>query len=732
VRQTSKFSRLIIPLLVVITLGLVLAVSAFYTVRYIEHQDIKTKFALDTQNRFNAIKREIAINMEVLQSLRSFYLSSEEVTREEFSKFTIPQIIDHPSIQALEWIPNIPDSKRHAYVRAAQNESYPNFQITQLGSQGKMEIARKREEYFPVYFIEPYIGNEMALGYDLASNPIRLEALRKSRNSGEVIASERITLVQEKEDQSSFIVFVPIYRKHELLATVEDRNKNLVGFVIGVFRIGKIVEHALSYLDPSGIDITLLDQTTSSDKQLLYSYLSRSNNRINKNENKNGLIFNQTINVADRKWSVIAKPASIYFAPMKDWHAWSASIGVMIMALLIAFYIKNNAELVSKLSNEITERKNAVEKYRLLVESTSAITWEVDIASLQFTYVSPQAANILGYPPDMWKDFDFWASLIYPPDREKAVNYCQTSTARGEDHEFEYRAVASDGRIVWIRDIVSVVKENDKPVALRGFLLDVTKRMEAELEREHLLAKLNHLNKELEQVLYITSHDLRSPLVNVQGFSEELDISLKALMDVLNKIDVPLNLQEEITQITKDDIPESLEFIKNSIAKMELLLTGLLKLSRTDRIELNLEETDMNEMMADIMNNYEFILKDSGVKIEVSELPKCTADRTLLNQVFSNLLDNAFKFLDQKRSGVIKVSGGKEGNHSVYCVEDNGIGIASDYQGKIFDIFHQLEPEKIQGEGLGLTIVKKIIRKHSGKVWVESEFGKGSKFYVSL
>jgi signal transduction histidine kinase len=100
--------------------------------------------------------------------------------------------------------------------------------------------------------------------------------------------------------------------------------------------------------------------------------------------------------------------------------------------------------------------------------------------------------------------------------------------------------------------------------------------------------------------------------------------------------------------------------------------------------------------------------------------------------LFSNLIENALKYLDSERSGVINVSGRKENGHSVYYVEDNGIGISPKYQEKIFEIFYQLEPSKEEGEGLGLAIASKIVQSHSGKIWVESEIGKGSKFVVSL
>jgi signal transduction histidine kinase len=100
--------------------------------------------------------------------------------------------------------------------------------------------------------------------------------------------------------------------------------------------------------------------------------------------------------------------------------------------------------------------------------------------------------------------------------------------------------------------------------------------------------------------------------------------------------------------------------------------------------------------------------------------------------VFSNLIENALKYLGNGKSGLIRISGYQEDGQSVYCIEDNGIGIEPEYRDKIFEIFHQLEPQNSSGEGLGLTIVQRILQRHHGKIWLESEPGTGSKFYISL
>lgn len=257
-------------------------------------------------------------------------------------------------------------------------------------------------------------------------------------------------------------------------------------------------------------------------------------------------------------------------------------------------------------------------------------------------------------------------------------------------------------------------------------------RDEAEAEQHRLMSELADKNKELEQVVYVTSHDLRSPLVNIQGFSKELAYSIEELTTLLQTVEDLTQVKEKAAIILEGDIPDSLKYILSSTAKMDALLAGLLKLSRVGHATVTFTTVDMNELILEINNAFEFHLKESGVTFTVGDLPPCFGNDVELNQVFSNLLGNALKYLDRNRPGIISITGRKKENMALYCVEDNGIGIAPEHQKKVFEIFHRLNPEDTQGEGLGLAIVNKIVARHNGKVWVESEPGKGSHFYVSL
>ncbi|MBN2374440.1 PAS domain-containing sensor histidine kinase [bacterium] len=261
---------------------------------------------------------------------------------------------------------------------------------------------------------------------------------------------------------------------------------------------------------------------------------------------------------------------------------------------------------------------------------------------------------------------------------------------------------------------------------------NITELKRAEKELERINAELARKNKELQDVLYVASHDLRSPLVNIQGFCKELDYSLKDLASAIDEKCSHSDVMEKIKPILSEDIPVSIGFILSSTAKMDSLISGLLQVSRLGHAVINPEKLDMQALISGVISGAEFRIKEKDIKLEISELPSCMADMNLINQVFSNLLDNALKYIDPNRQGIVRISGYKKDNMSVYCVEDNGIGIASEHQQKVFEMFYQFDPAANPGEGLGLTIVRRIIDRQKGEIWLESEPGKGSRFFVSL
>ncbi|HBD95884.1 MAG: hypothetical protein A2015_13180 [Spirochaetes bacterium GWF1_31_7] len=239
-------------------------------------------------------------------------------------------------------------------------------------------------------------------------------------------------------------------------------------------------------------------------------------------------------------------------------------------------------------------------------------------------------------------------------------------------------------------------------------------------------------NKELEQIVYVTSHDLRSPLVNVDGYSRELEYSIADITNGINGSDVT---EEKIKKILDDILPDmgkALHYIRNSTRQMDALLKGLLKLSRIGRAALDIKEINMNDLMVKVKSSLEYQIQNIKAEIIINQLPPCKGDFIQITQVFSNLIGNALKYSSKERLPVITISGNVEQFRVKYCVEDNGIGIPEDQCDIIFELFHRLDPRQTEGEGLGLTIVKNIVNRLDGVINVESKPGIGSKFFITL
>lgn len=265
-----------------------------------------------------------------------------------------------------------------------------------------------------------------------------------------------------------------------------------------------------------------------------------------------------------------------------------------------------------------------------------------------------------------------------------------------------------------------------------GTIVDISERKQAEAERNHLMLELKQKNKELEGIVYVASHDLRSPLVNVQGFSRKLVKNCAELDRILSGLDLDGVTRTLVEPILRGDIPKSLGFITGSIEKMDGLLSALLRLSRLGRAALCFDTLDMQVILTKIVASMTYQIDAYGARVELGPLGACLADREQVIQVFSNLLDNALKFRSPERPLHVRIFSEEFAEGLRYCVEDNGLGIPHDHQDKIWEIFQRLNPDDSEGEGLGLTLVRRIVDRLGGSIWVESEPDLGSRFYVVL
>jgi signal transduction histidine kinase len=222
--------------------------------------------------------------------------------------------------------------------------------------------------------------------------------------------------------------------------------------------------------------------------------------------------------------------------------------------------------------------------------------------------------------------------------------------------------------------------------------------------------------------------------VNIQGFAQRLGKAVSDINARLGQDDVPANVRSSLAKVLDERIPAALGFIKSSSLKMDSLINGLLRLSRAGRAPLTIQPLDMNAMLHDIIGNLTIQAQRVNARIEVdADLPPCLGDAAQINQVFTNLIDNAIKYRDPVRELAIRISGHRDGHRVRYAVTDTGLGIATESQPKVWQLFHRLDPNgPVAGEGLGLTLVHRLLERQQGRIELTSTPGQGSCFAVDL
>lgn len=247
-------------------------------------------------------------------------------------------------------------------------------------------------------------------------------------------------------------------------------------------------------------------------------------------------------------------------------------------------------------------------------------------------------------------------------------------------------------------------------------------------------AELSRANAEIQRFAYIVSHDLRSPLVNVLGFTSELETAGKIVLTHVESLreSHPDLVTSDLALAVEEDLPEALGFIRTSTEKMDRLINSILELSRQGRRTLAPERLDMGPLVTGVADTLFQRAQDEGAVIEIGDLPDVVSDRMAVEQIMANLIENAIKYLSPDRKGLIRVGGIKERSMVHYDVIDNGRGIAPQDHDRVFELFRRSGKQDKPGEGIGLANVRALAHRLGGNVTVQSQLDQGATFRLSL
>lgn len=603
-----------------------------------------------------------------------------------------------------------------------------------VGGHGRIEVFPRgvRETYGPIVYLEPRgASNRRAMGFDMYSEPTRRQAMQLAIDTGNAHLTGAVHLVQDTDARTTgLLLFLPVYRGGDRPRSLEARRDTAQGWVYIPFRMRAFVSDAIGIVRP-GIQFRIYDVTGGSE-ELLFT------NAFRGDDAPAAFRYSRTIEQYGRDWRIdFDSPPIARAAPRVEALNNALALGVLAAFLMygIAWMLARTEARASAIAVRLTEDfRRSEQRFRAAMEH-SAIGMALLDSEGRVVESNRALAETVGRSPDELIGVVFDSMLEPSEDRNEPqppsstpvtpVTPPSTSSSAGEVQRTTRRLGRGDGVLRHVQLTYSPVPGNvGQDITRMVHVEDVTERLRAEA-RIHALNRtlearvalrtreLSQANHELESFAYSVSHDLRAPLRAIEGFSRILVERYGPSLD--------------------DPGRDYLGRVRRAAARMGELIDAMLKMSRMTRGEMRPAPVDLSRLAGEVADEVQADEPARDVQWRIAPGLDVVGDSTLLRNLLSNLLGNAFKFTRGREPALIEFGRTPDEAGGEFFVRDNGAGFSQEYVDKLFRPFQRLHSqEEFAGHGIGLATVKRIVERHGGAIRAEGAPGEGATFYFTL
>jgi len=509
-------------------IGLSLSMAALWLIRQQLEAHKMLDFEWVAHNRIRALHHGIDNGLLAITSIRDFYMASDDVGPSEFQVFAEPLLGRHKGIQTLMWVSRIIGPQGDVSGDDAENKS---LLIERSQQRFRLESGDQQYNSFAVTNIAPAKESNAVLSHSFISNPAFMEVLRRARNSGKMAASGHIDFMPGKENSEyGFMVSLPVYRKLAETDTELQRQENLLGFVVGLYKLDDLVNASISLLEPRGVEILLLDESADSGSWFLHFYASRLAPRNVESQSYIDWLnwvseakVSERIQVADRQWSIVCGRTDLFrSAEAFQESPWAVLVAGLLFTMLLSFYlvrIKENARERTKMQLQLAERE---ELFRQMTETVDEVFWAITADGAKQLYLSPAYDRVFGSPNSKTEKQGLLILDAVPEeDSIQLVNTLQQIREDSVPAEVIHRVNRADGTMRWVRTRGFPVTDNSGQICrIVGFVEDITEKKLADEALKDSEAKLRDMFQQSPDI--IMTVDIRGKILLMNRSIPEL------------------------------------------------------------------------------------------------------------------------------------------------------------------------------------------------------------------